>query len=114
MRIRNLLLALTLGLSGLFGVLPVQAPAQAATPVHVAIRNMAFSPAHVTVTRGRTVVWTNRDMIAHSVVVTSGPRIFRSRLLQHGQSFSHTFSVRGLYRYKCGVHPSMRGTVRVV
>jgi len=45
--------------------------------------------------------------------VTSGPRLFRSPLLQPGDHFSHTFRVAGRYRYKCGVHPTMRGTIRV-
>ncbi|HWU23395.1 MAG TPA: cupredoxin family copper-binding protein [Nocardioides sp.] len=115
MRIRTLLLALALTLSGLLSVLPAAAPpAQAATPVQVAIRNMAFSPSWVKIHRGRTVRWTNHDPMAHDIVVTSGPRIFRSPLLQPGQSFSHTFRVRGTYRYKCGIHPTMRGTVKVV
>lgn len=114
MRIRNLLLALALTFTGLLAAVPTEAPAQAATPVQVAIRNMAFSPSWVRVSVGRTVRWTNRDPVAHSVVVTSGPRIFRSPLLQPGQSYWHTFRVRGTYRYKCGVHPMMRGTVRVV
>ncbi|GAB3851199.1 cupredoxin family copper-binding protein [Nocardioides maradonensis] len=109
------MLALALTVSGLLAVLPTEAPAQAVTPVHVVMQNMAFSPSFVTIHLGRTVQWTNRDLLfAHSVVITSGPRIFHSALLQPGQSFWHTFRVRGTYRYKCGVHPMMRGTVKVV
>ncbi|HJQ06346.1 MAG TPA: cupredoxin domain-containing protein [Nocardioides sp.] len=115
MRLRNLLLALALTFSGLLAVVPTEAPAEAATPVHVTIKNMAFTPSVVTIHRGRTVVWTNRDLLlVHSVVITSGPRLFHSSLLLPGGSFSHTFNVRGTYRYKCGVHPMMRGTIKVV
>jgi plastocyanin len=125
MALRSLLTALVLALTALLSPLtptlshtpPAQAapaaPAARVLVVHVAIRDMAFSPSSLSVRRGRTVTWTNRDPFAHSVVVTRGPRLFHSPLLQPGQSFSHTFRVAGTYRYKCGVHPMMRGTVRV-
>jgi plastocyanin len=116
-RLAGLLLALGL----LVGAAPaataahpaLRPPAARALAVHVSIVDMAFSPSWVGIRRGRTVVWTNHDPMAHSVVVTSGPRLFRSPLLQPGDHFSHTFRVAGRYRYKCGVHPTMRGTIRV-
>ncbi|GAB2968995.1 cupredoxin domain-containing protein [Nocardioides montaniterrae] len=87
--------------------------AERTVAAHVKIANMAFSPTWIGIDRGRTVVWTNRDTMAHSVVVTSGPVLFKSGRIAPGATFSHTFKRHGRYRYKCGIHPTMRGTVWV-
>jgi plastocyanin len=113
LRLAGLLLALGL----VAGVAPAstadRAPARL-SPVRIRMIDMSFSPAWVGIARGRTVVWVNRDTVAHDVVVTSGPRLFHSPLLLPGQTFSHTFRVAGKYRYKCSIHPlTMRGVVRV-
>lgn len=121
MSLRVLLIALLLGLSGLVApatsnaaVAPADATAvPALSPVRITIDNMVFSPSFVRIRRGRTVVWKNNDSMAHSIVVTSGPRTFQSPILDPGESFSKRFRVRGLYSYKCGLHPSMTGSVRV-
>ena len=91
-----------------------RAPVARLAPVQVKIQNFAFSPTPVTIARGRTVVWTNRDVLfPHTVVVVRGPRFFRSPLIRPGETFSHTFRVSGRYAYKCGIHPFMRGVVVV-
>lgn len=39
-----------------------------------------------------------------------GPEL-SSPVLSSGQTYSHTFRTAGVFRYHCGVHPSMKGTI---
>lgn len=41
-----------------------------------------------------------------------GPEL-SSTVLSSGQTYSHTFKTAGVFRYHCGVHPSMKGTITV-
>jgi amicyanin len=86
----------------------------AATPVAtdaVHIKNFAFSPATITVKAGSTVVWTNDDAIQHDVTFDGGG--IASSVLNHNDTFSHTFVTAGTYHYICSIHPFMHGTVIV-
>ena len=86
----------------------------ASTPVAtdaVHIKNFAFSPATITVKAGSTVVWTNDDAIQHDVTFDGGG--IASSVLNHNDTFSHTFVTAGTYHYICSIHPFMHGTVIV-
>lgn len=78
----------------------------------VAIKDMAFSPANISVKKGTKVTWTNDDSVGHSVISENdgGPH---SSVLSKGQSYSFTFDAAGTFNYICGVHPSMKGKVTV-
>jgi plastocyanin len=89
------------------------APAQAQGGTHIAIKNYMFMPTALTIEQGQTVTWTNQDVAAHNVVVTSGPASFSSPMIAQGKSWSHTFSVTGPYSYICSVHPGMKATINV-
>ena len=74
-----------------------------------------YMPANITIHTGEAVKWIDRDDLEHTVTPdrnyagwTGG-----SSILRHGQSYSHTFTRAGLYRYHCMVHQNMFGTVRV-
>jgi plastocyanin len=77
----------------------------------VQIKNFAFSPATITVRAGATVVWTNDDAIQHDVTFDSGG--IASSVLNHSDTFSHTFATAGTYHYICSLQPFMHGTVIV-
>ena len=77
----------------------------------VGIKNFAFSPATITVTAGSTVVWTNNDSIQHDITFDGGSIV--SSVLNHNDTFSHTFPTAGTYHYICSIHPFMHGTVIV-
>jgi amicyanin len=77
----------------------------------VHIKNFAFSPAVITVKAGSTVVWTNSDAIQHDVTFNGGG--IASSVLNHNDTFSHTFLTAGTYQYICSIHPFMHGTVIV-
>lgn len=80
----------------------------------VDIKDMAFSPASVTVKAGTTVRWTNRDAEEHDVTPDQPNADFQgSELLSQNQTYEWTFDTLGTYTYHCGPHPQMRGTVIV-
>ena len=68
-----------------------------AAQVQVSITNSDFSPQQMYVNVGDSVVWTNTDTVAHTVMSDTG--MFDSTTLQAGQSFSHTFSMMGTFGY---------------
>ena len=77
----------------------------------VFIQGMAYSPSSVTVSKGTTVEWINKDNTNHTV--TSDTPAFESGTMGSGQSFKFTFSTTGTFRYHCTFHSSMHGTVIV-
>lgn len=87
-------------------------PGQSRQTAEVTMDDAAFSPPVLTVPVGTTVTWRNEGTIAHSV--TGGDLAFDdSAVLDPGQQFSQTFDAPGTYRYVCGPHPSMMGTITV-
>jgi plastocyanin len=72
-----------------------------------------FVPAAIVVVIGvnNTVTWTNDDYTIHTVTSNSG--LFGTGLLNHGDSWTHTFDAPGTYAYHCAIHPFMTGTIVV-
>src|SRR5438105_14727565 len=79
----------------------------------VTIQNFAFSPASITVKKGTTVTWTNKDGTQHDVVENDGQDGPKSKLLAQGESYSFTFNTVGSFKYICSIHPHMTGGVTV-
>jgi amicyanin len=77
----------------------------------VAIKNFGFSPATISVKAGSPVVWTNDDSVQHDITFDGGG--ISSPVLNHNDTFSHTFTAAGTYHYICSIHPFMHGTVIV-
>lgn len=75
----------------------------------VSIKNNAFDPQNLTISKGLTVTWTNNDTQDHSVKSET----FNSNTLTPGSTYQHTFDATGTYDYTCGIHPSMRGQIIV-
>jgi plastocyanin len=86
-----------------------QAAAVAAPTVHIS--NFTFGPETLKVKVGQTVTWVNDDDIPHTVV--SGTKLFKSKVLDTGDSFTFTFTKAGAYGYFCSLHPHMTGKVMV-
>ena len=85
--------------------------AQAEDGPKVNIDNFAFTPATITVPKGSTVTWVNRDDIPHLVVCPSVKA--RSKVLDTDQSFAFRFEKPGRVDYFCALHPHMTGTIMV-
>ena len=77
----------------------------------VQIDDFAFSPPGLTVKAGTTVTWRNEDDIPHTVA--SSARVFKSKALDTGDSYSFTFNEPGSYQYFCSLHPHMMGKIVV-
>lgn len=79
------------------------------TTKEISMSNFSYDPLEVTVEKGTTVVWVNKDSVPHNVVGDN----FTSGTLDPGQSFSFTFTEEGTFEYYCSFHPQMKGTVKV-
>jgi plastocyanin len=78
----------------------------------VRIVDFAFDPGTVKAKVGQKVKWEHQDAgVTHTVVALDGG--FRSGELEEGDEFSHLFQRAGIFAYRCGIHPDMRGAVRV-
>jgi plastocyanin len=96
------------GLVVLFGA---GARAAAADGTEIHIDNFKFAPTPLTIPKGATVTWVNRDDIPHSIVCQALG--FHSHPMDTDQSVSLRFDQPGRYDYICGLHPFMRGQVIV-
>ena len=77
----------------------------------VTIESMRFQPEHLTVARGDTVVWVNKDLVPHTA--TSGDGAFDSKTIQAEESFRFTVRKKGAFAYICTFHPTMTAMLRV-
>ena len=121
--VTRLSLVITMGALGLAATALVFAPASGgakavgASTKSVSVRDSAFSPRSVTVSRGGKVVWRWRGELDHNVrfrKVPSGASKRGSPTQTTGR-FARTFKQRGTYRYVCTIHQDqgMKGTVHV-
>ena len=87
----------------------------------------SFQPVQTTIKAGETVEWENVGNEVHhatsdpslaikrgEIANPPGARPFDSGFLKPGESFSHTFSVPGVYRYTCVVHEAKGMTGEIV
>lgn len=90
---------------------PPQEPTAPST-VNVDIQNFAFATSVISIKRGDTVVWTNRDTAPHTVTSDSGSEL-SSLTLNNGETYTHIFNETGNFDYHCAFHSGMKGTVIV-
>lgn len=79
----------------------------------VLIKDMAFTPATLTVTTGTTVKWTNKDGVAHTVTSDTAGQFDSGNIGTDGV-YSYTFATVGTFNYHCTPHLSMKAKVIVV
>jgi len=72
------------------------------------IKSWGFNPDVVTLLKGSTATWTNRDSATHTVTSEGN---FDSGDITAGKSWSHTFDKAGTFEYNCKYHPSMKAKV---
>ena len=107
---RQVVLVLSMALAAV-GVVGVTLAAPRPNTGTVEIREFAYAPGAVTVSRGTTVRWINRDEETHTV--TSATGAFASAGLEHDDAFERRFTEPGTYSYFCSLHPRMMATVIV-
>lgn len=114
----SLLVALPIVFSGCGGDGGTTAPTVPNAAATVEMRNVAFNPTTVSIGLRETVRWINRDTVDHQLGQLSGPQsgVIESGVIGHMTQgvVSIRFTVPGIYRYECRIHPTlMRGTVAV-
>ena len=98
-------------LAALFVCTAGEAAARKPATVKIAIENMKFSPANVTVKPGDTVVWTNSDIVAHTVTSKGGA--FDSKIIAPGGTFKYVARRTGDFAYFCSLHQPMTAALKV-
>jgi Plastocyanin len=76
----------------------------------VVIEGVKFEPESVTVARGDTVVWINKDPFPHTATAR---KVFDSREIAPGASWKLVPKKAGTYEYVCTLHPTIKGTLTV-
>lgn len=100
---------LTLALA--LGAVVAAAGAMAAPPKHtVTMEAVRFDPPVVTVKRGDSVTWINRDPYPHNVTAKGA---FQSREIAADGKWTYVAAKPGRYDYVCTLHPGMKGTLVV-
>jgi plastocyanin len=78
----------------------------------VEIKDYLYKPATITVPRGMTVTFTNRDSTPHTAT-SKESGVFESGSIDTGKSAEVTLNQSGTFAYYCLFHPFMKGTVIV-
>jgi plastocyanin len=73
--------------------------------------NKSYHPNPILIQMKSNVVWTNNDIVPHSVTAIEGE--FDSGIMNAGDVFKHFFDKVNSYDYYCMLHPSMVGKVIV-
>ena len=81
------------------------------TTVNATIVSGGFTPNPINISVGSTVMWTNTDAKAHSIVADNGA--FASGTIASGGQYSYAFPAAGTVTYHDGSDPHMVGTVNV-
>lgn len=76
----------------------------------VEIKGMKFTPAEILVSPGDTILWINRDIVAHDVTELK-TRSWHSGALKTGASWSKV--VNNSDDYFCSIHVVMTGKIKV-
>jgi plastocyanin len=84
-------------------------PAHAET-IEVTIGGLIFSPAEITAKAGDTVVWMNKDIVAHTATVRGGFDV----MIEPDKSARVILTKAGIVEYYCRFHPNMTGRINVV
>jgi plastocyanin len=84
---------------------------EAGGAVHtVVIEGVKYSPAAITVKRGDTVVWVNKDPFPHTVTSRGN---FDSKGIPADGKWTYVARRAGAYDYVCTYHPNMKGRLTV-
>jgi plastocyanin len=76
----------------------------------VEIKQMMFSPSEIIVNKGDSIIFINKDLVAHDVTELANKK-WSSGPLQSGQSWM--IEVLGEATYYCSLHEVMRGKILV-
>lgn len=75
-----------------------------ASDYYVEMLNAQYNPKELHIEPGQTVTWINNETFAHDVHFEAGFGSGGAASMQPGDTWSHTFTENGTYRYRCMVH----------
>lgn len=100
-----------LGLLCIGGSVAVPGAAADKAATHtVVIEGVKFEPETLTVARGDTVVWVNKDPFPHTVTAKGA---FDSHDIAAGKSWKYVARKPGEFAYVCTLHPNMQAKLVV-
>ncbi len=76
----------------------------------VTINHFAYAPSTLTVAKGTRVVFSNTSKIKHTATLKGS---FDTGKISPGAAVAVRFEAPGTYRYRCTIHPEMRGKIIV-
>ena len=77
----------------------------------IEIDHLTLSQKDVTIEKGTTVVWENKESNKHKITIYG---LVQSPILYQGDSFEYTFNEEGKYTYICAIFKKqIRGTITV-
>lgn len=76
----------------------------------VEISNMKFIPDNITVKKGDTIQWVNKDMVAHDVTEEE-TKAWSSSLLPPNKSWKMEVNYES--NYFCSIHAVMKGKIKI-
>jgi plastocyanin len=85
-------------------------PARAAAHT-IVMEGVAFKPETLTIKKGDSVVWVNRDVFPHTA--TAGERTFNSGEIAPTRKWKFVAKKSGRLAYLCTLHPTMKGALIV-
>ena len=74
------------------------------------IDGSTYGPSSITVRRGDTVSWVNKDPFPHTVTAAG---TFDSKSIAADGKWSYRATKAGEFPYICTLHPNMKGTLKV-
>jgi plastocyanin len=81
------------------------------SPNTVVIQGFAYAPNPITVAKGSSITWTNKDAVAHTATADDGS--WDTGSIAAGASKSVTFANAGTFAYHCTLHPMMKASLIV-
>ncbi len=93
----------------MFGIRPIEANSKPTTH-SISIKDIKFLPEDLQIDAGDTVVWTNEDIVPHTV---TDKGIFDSKPLQTNAQYKRQFKKKGDFIYTCTLHPMMTAKIKV-
>ncbi len=76
---------------------------------NVTIQNFSFNSSDLHITKGATVVWTNKDNVTHTVTADDGS--FTSGNIAPGGTYSRAFTAAATVHYHCSIHTYMTADI---
>ena len=82
-----------------------------ASKVTIVISGGLFNPQALTIKKGSTVTWVNKDYAIYTITADNlGPT---SQALKYNGTYSYKFNIAGIYGYHLASNPKAEGTVIV-